>query len=282
MTRPWARLCAGVFAFLALALAAAGPASAQSDADGLKLDLGYDGRLLFLTVLKVEFNEHVTATGHASSARISSYGLLDAVKHFNIDATETGQIVHGDPEPGVFKHENHDGKRNRKVEVVWEPTDVVTTAQPPMTYLGDPPANRQQRLGAVGYLTAVMRLTIAADSGPCRGAETIFNGKELSEIGFSDPRPTTLSAPQKTLGLVNSLRCNAAFKEIAGYKKKKGKAQNQGLDRPVLVDFAQVGEGGPWVIARLQAHTQLGDAVIELARLNKQGRMPEGIVQGGR
>jgi hypothetical protein len=149
-----------------------------------------------------------------------------------------------------------------------------------MTYLGDPPATRQQRLGAVGYLTAVMRLTIAADAGPCRGSETIFNGKELSQIGFSDPRAAPLSAAQKKLGLVNGLRCNAVFKEIAGYKKKKGKAQNQGLDRPIQLDFAQAGEGGPWVLAKLQAHTQLGDAVIELARLNKQGRMPEGIVQG--
>jgi hypothetical protein len=156
---------------------------------------------------------------------------------------------------------------------------VETSADPQMTFMGDPPATREQRLGSVGYLTAVLRLTIAADSGPCHGTERIFNGKELSELGFADPRPIALSAAQKKLGLVDGVRCSATFKEIAGYHKKKGKDQNQGLDRPILVDFAQVGPGGPWVTARLQAHTVLGAAVIELARVDKQGRLPEGIVQ---
>jgi hypothetical protein len=281
MNRHWGRVCASAAALI-VAGSAAGGASAQPDSDGLKLKLGYDGRLLFLKVLNVDLIEHVTPSGHASSARISSYGILDAFKHFNIDATESGRIVRGDPQPGVFKHENHDGKRNRKVEVIWGGEDVATAAQPEMTFLGDPPATRQQRLESVGYLTAVMRMTIAADAGPCHGSERIFNGKELSELGFADPRPVDLSSGQKRLGLVNGTRCNATFREVAGYKKKKGKDQNQGLDRPIQVDFAQVGRDGPWVTAKLQAHTQLGEAVIELARIDKQGRLPEGIVQASR
>jgi len=262
-------------------LGAAAPARAQPDS-GLKLDLNYDGRLLFLKVLNVALEERVTASGHSSSARVSSYGVLDAFKHFNIDAAETGRIVHGEPEPGVFKHENHDGKTNRKVEVTWSPADVTAASVPEMTFLGDPPATREQRLASVGYLTAVMRLTLAAEHGPCTGAERIFNGKELSELGFADPHPTALSDGQKALGLVNGVRCSATFREIAGYKKKKGKAQNQGLDRPIEVDFAQVGAGGPWVTARLQAHTILGAAVIELAHVSQEGRLPDGIVQASR
>ena len=262
-------------------MACASGAGAQS-AEGLDLKLGYDGRLLFLKVLDVDLNEHVTPSGHASSARISSYGILDAFKHFNIDAAESGRMVAGGPQAGVFTHENHDGKRNRKVEVVWGPDDVATTAQPEMTFMGDPPATRQQRLGSVGYLTAILRLTIAAESGPCHGSERIFNGKELSELGFADPQPVALSPAQQKLGLTGAVRCSATFKEIAGYHKKTGKAKNQGLDRPIMVDFAQVGPGGPWVTARLQAQTVLGAAVIELARVDKQGRLPEGIVQASR
>ena len=280
MKRPWAPVCAASAA--AIALAFAGGASAQPENAGLSLKLGYDGRLLFLKVLTIDLNERVTPGGHASSARISSYGILDAFKHFNIDAAESGKVVAGDPQAGLFTHENHDGKRNRKVEVVWGPEDVATTAEPQMTFMGDPPATRQQRLDSVGYLTAVLRLTIAADSGPCHGAERIFNGKELSELGFADPHPVELPAAQKKLGLVNGVRCSATFKEIAGYHKKTGKAKNQGLDRPIMVDFAQVGAEGPWVTARLQAHTVLGAATIELARVDKQGRLPEGVVQAAR
>jgi hypothetical protein len=267
---------------LILAATAGGAARAQPDAEGLKLNLRYDGRLLFLKVLNVDLNEQVTASGHASSARISSYGILDAFKHFNIDAVESGRVVNGDPEPGLFKHENHDGKRNRKVEVAWGPSDVTTVAQPEMTFMGDPPATRQQRLASVGYLTAALRLTVAAEDGPCHGSEMIFNGKELSELGFSQARQASLTEVQRKLGLVNGVRCNAVFKEVAGYHKKRGRAQNQGLDRPIQVDFAQIGEGGPWVLARLQAQTQLGPAVIELAQVRSQGKLPPGIVQATR
>lgn len=270
-------------AVMVLAWTALSSASAQAQTDsGLKLDLAYDGRLLFLKVLNVALQERITSSGHSSTARISSYGVLDAFKHFNIDAVETGRMVHGDPAPGVFRHENHDGKTNRKVEVTWSPTDVTATSIPEMTFLGDPPATREQRLASVGYLTAAMRLTVAADRGPCTGSERIFNGKELSELGFADPHPTALSDGQKALGLVNGLRCSATFREIAGYKKKKGKDQNQGLNRPIQVDFAQVGPGGPWVTARLQAHTVLGNAVIELAHVSLEGRLPDGIVQASR
>jgi hypothetical protein len=279
MNRPWARACASA-AVLIVSACAAGGAWAQPEGEGLKLDLGYNGKLLFLKVLDVSLVEQVTPSGHASSARISSYGILDAFKHFNIDATESGRIVRGQPQAGVFHHENHDGKRNRKVEVTWGPSDVTTLSQPEMTYLGDPPASRQQRLAAVGYLTAALRMTLAAGDAPCHGAETLFNGKELSELGFSQPRPTDLTDAEKKLGLVDAVRCNAAFREIAGYKKKKGKDQNQGLDRPIQVDFARIGEGGPWVLAKLQAQTLLGNAVIELARVGKQGRLPEGVGEG--
>ena len=277
MTRALAKTAAALLGLTALGLAA--PAGAQPGE--LKLDLRYDGRL-FIKVLEVNLRETVTPGGHASTARISSYGILDAFKHFNIDASESGSIVRGDPEPGVFKHVNHDGKHNRQVEVTWGQGDVTTASSPAMDFMGDPPATREQRLGAVGYLTAVMRLTVAADKGPCSGSERIFNGKELSELGFADPQPVELSGGQKKLGLVNGVRCQATFREIAGYKKKKGKAQNQGLDRPIQVDFAQAGEGGPWVLAKLQAHTQLGNAVIELGQVKMEGRLPEGIVQASR
>ena len=270
----------GAVLLIALGMASA-PAAAQPD-QGLSLRLGYDGRLLFIKVLDVSLQERVAPGGHASTARIASYGVLDAFKHFNIDATETGSIVHGAPEPGVFHHENHDGKRNRKVEVTWTPTDVTTVATPEMTYLGDPPATREQRLSAVGYLTGAMRLTVASDQGPCTGAQRIFNGKELSELGFADLRPAEPTEAEKKLGLVGPVRCNATFREIAGYRKKAGKARNQGLDRPIEVEFAQAGQGGPWVVARVVAHTVLGNAVIELTRMKMEGRLPDSMVQASR
>jgi hypothetical protein len=278
MPKRWTVLGAAVAALLAASLAATG-AGAQSDASGMKTTLSYDGRLLFLKVLDIQFDVAVNSSGHSSSARISSYGILAAFKKFNINATETGRIADGLPQPGVFRHENHDGKNNRKVEVVWNGQDVVTAATPEMTFLGDPPASRTQRLGSVGYLTAMLRMSMADSQGPCHGVETIFNGKELSELGFSDPRPLALNAGQQKMGLTHGLRCDTVFHEVAGYKKKKGKDRNQGLDRPIEADFARLGEDGPWVPIKMQAQTPLGPAVVELARLNVVGKLPQIALQ---
>jgi hypothetical protein len=182
---------------------------------------------------------------------------------------------------GVFRHENRDGRDNRKAEVVWGDTDVTAKATPAWRDMGSPPATREQRLNAVGYLTAMTRLAVAADHGPCREAQRIFNGKELAELGFTDPHPTDLSDAQKKLGLVNAVRCTASFRQVAGYKAKVAK-KAYGDDRPIMVDFAQVGAAGPWVPVRLVAHTQIGPAVIELARTHVQGRLPDEVVQASR
>ena len=265
-------------AFLALSLTAAG-AAAQPEAEGMTATLNDDGRVLFLKVLDLEFHVAATPTGHNSSARISSFGVLSAFKKFDIKAEESGPVAHGQPAPGVFRYENHDGKNNRKVEVTWDGQDVVTQSTPVLTFMGDPPATRAQKLGAVGYLTAMLRLSLADGSGPCHGAETIFNGKELSELGFTAPRAMILTDAQKQMGLTNGLRCTAVFREIAGYHKKTGKARNQGLNGGIEADFARLGEDGPWIPLKMEAQTPLGPADVELTRMSFAGKLPTGPVE---
>ena len=75
-------------------------ASAQPEAGGLKLALGYDGKLLYIKVLNVELREDIEAAAHSSSAQITSSGILAAFKKFDIEATESGPIARGDPQPG--------------------------------------------------------------------------------------------------------------------------------------------------------------------------------------
>ena len=69
------------------------------------------------------------------------------------------------------------------------------------------------------------------------------------------------------LGLTGPFRCDVRFREVAGFHDLPTDPRNQGLQRPIEVDFAQVGSGGPWVISSLRAQTPLGWAVIELQRL---------------
>jgi hypothetical protein len=257
---------AALIAAALLAMAAPGSLQAQTEAPApVKLKLDYDGRLL-IKVLDIDLTHDIGAETFTTTARLKSYGVLSMFKKLDQRASATGTIVGGMAHPGVMTQQNIDGRKNRKVVARWTGSDVVATANPDFPNWGEPPATRAQKVVAADPLTQITRIALAStQAGPCAGDTRFFDGKYLYKIDFTAPRPTQLSARARKLGLVNGVHCSVTFEEVAGFgAKKPGSKTNQGLDRPISVDFAQVGRGGPWVIALLRAGTPLGDAIIEL------------------
>ena len=113
-----------------------------------------------------------------------------------------------------------------------------------------------------------------------RGGKENANGEWKERLAAAPPailstfRATASGAREQRLGLVNLLRCDVRFIEVAGFKKKPPNKANQGLQRPIVVDFGQVGAGGPWVLTSLHAQTPLGNAAIDLNRVTLSGRPP--------
>lgn len=251
------------------ALAAPGSPQAQADpAAPVKLKLDYDGRLL-IKVLDIDLTHDIGADTFTTTARLKSYGVLSVFKKLDQRASATGTIASGYAKPGVMTQQNMDWRKNRKVIARWTGTDVAAVATPDFPNWGEPPATRAQKIVAADPLTQITRIALAStQAGPCAGDTRFFDGKYLYKIDFTAPRPTQLSAHARKLDLVNGVHCSVTFEEVAGFgAKKSGAKTNQGLDRPISVDFAQVGRNGPWVIALLRAGTPLGDAVIELMSL---------------
>ncbi len=261
-------------ASLALPAFAQGPAPAVSEAKPMRLDLSYDGRL-YIKVLDIQFNQTASPETFTSKVRLVTYGLLRAFRKLDMRAFAQGRVMDGEPQPGSITHQNIDGKRNRKVTATWTGSDVLTASTPTFDNMGDPPANRTQRVAAADPLTNFMRMTLASShEGPCQGKARFYDGKQLYELDFASPRPYRLDSREKRFGLVNPLRCSVRYVEVAGFKKKPVEDKNGGLKRPITTDWAQVGIGGPWVLSSLSAETPLGDAVIELARMNIEGTRP--------
>jgi hypothetical protein len=269
------RTCIALAAVSAAALISGAGAPAASAQDGeMRLSLGYDGRLL-VKVLDIRVDLRATASGHSSTARLASYGLLAAFKHLDERANASGRIVHGDPKPGQFSYANLAGKTRRRVETAWAGGEVTMQAAPPFKRLGDTLPTRAQKLAAADPLTELMRMTLNGERADlCRQTYHFFDGKQLYDLQFYNPRPTAAGGREQRLGLTNLLRCDVRFIEVAGFKKKPPNKANQGIKRPIVVDFGQVGAGGPWVLASLHAQTPLGNAVIDLNRVTLSGRPP--------
>lgn len=265
---------AAALATLASPVLAQGTAPAVTDAKPLKLDLGYDGRL-YIKVLDIQFNQTASPEAFTSKVRLVTYGLLRAFRKLDMRALAQGRVANGEPQPGSITHQNIDAKRNRKVTATWTASDVVTTSTPTFDNMGDPPATRTQRITAADPLTNFMRMTLASShDGPCQGKARFYDGKQLYELDFAGPKPYRPDNREKRFGMVNPLRCSVRYIEIAGFKKKAIEDKSGGLRRPITTDWAQVGAGGPWVLSSLSAETPLGDAVIELARMNIEGTRP--------
>jgi hypothetical protein len=256
-----------------LAPAAAAPASGGGDGD-LRLALGYDGRLL-IKVLDIEVEARADRTDFGVDAQLTSSGILALIKHIHQVARSQGRIIEGQPHPEDFETQNLGGKTRRKIHTVWKAGEVDTNADPAFANLGDPPPNPQQKRSAADPLTQLMRVTLdGSRERTCSRSYLFFDGKQLYALDFGPPADLPLGARETGLGLVSGFRCDVRYREVAGFSKTSGDKRNQGLNRPIQLDFARLGADGPLLITSLRAQTPLGWASIDLVRLQASGRPP--------
>ena len=264
----------GLAVVAALVLLVAAPVHAQTSqeraaADETRLSLAYDGRLI-LKVLDIQVEQRLSPSSFGASAQLASFGALALFKTFDVRATTEGRIEDGEARPGVFHYENKDGRRDRHVTATWTGSEVAVTSTPPYGDLGHPAASHAQKLAATDPLTQLMRMTLASNqANPCGGgAHLFFDGKQLYALDFGQGvTGGGLLSNQDHLGLANLVRCSVRYREVAGFKAKPPGQRDQGLKRAIDVTFAQLGSGGPWVMALMQADTPLWPAYVELRHI---------------
>jgi len=269
-----------LIAVIALLFGSAATAQPQPQSD-LKMTMDYDGVLVALNVAPVKvLVVHATGQaipgGYATGVVMQSYGILRALKKVDINAASSGRVGPDlEPRPGVFTYVHHDGKRVRRVKVIWGASDVDVTSSPPFFDLGQPPATLRQKLDATDPLTQIVRVTNA--TGPqaiCRGPDRFFDGKQLYYLDFTKAQPVAVSKDAKALGITSAAQCNVRFTEVAGFKAKKpGEDRQQGLTTPITMVFGQIGQGGPWVIYNIHAGTVIGYANIVLRHVTVTGQL---------
>ena len=257
-------------AVAAALLASAGAATAAPSGD-LRLSLAYDGRLL-VKVLDIEVQAEANPAGFKAESQLTSSGVLALIKHIHQLASSQGRIENGEAHPGTFETQSLGGKTRRKIRTVWSGGEVTMNAQPPFDSLGEPPATPQQKLSAADPLTQLIRMTLGGSrERTCGRSYLFFDGKQLYALDFGPASDAPLAAREQRLGLTAAFQCPVRYREVAGFRRKPPNRKNQGLNRPIELQFARLGPGGPLLIASLRADTPLGPASIELVRAQKAG-----------
>ena len=268
------RLFCGAAALLATASPAAAQAPAAPPPPGLHLTLDYDGRLI-LKVLELRVQQDAADKAFTSSARLTTYGVLALFRKLDMRAEGKGRLTDAGPLPATFGNFNASNKKPRHVTATWTGADVVTASNPQYPSMGDPPANKAQKLEAFDPLTQAMRIALTpSDANPCRGVLKFFDGKQRYDAALSLDGARELEGREKRIGLTAPVKCRLQYREVAGFKKKPEADQGEGLKKHVGVGFARIGAAGPWVISYARADTQLGQAEIALQKISGQAVRP--------
>lgn len=270
------RLKSAMALALSLAVMGAIPARAAQTAEGAPLHLAmtYDGSL-YVKVLDVSVNQTIEPHAFTADAHIKTSGLLALFRKINLKAQSEGRIEAGVAQPHQFSYLNTDGHKNRHVSAAWSATDVTTESQPHFPNMGDPPATKEQKLEAADPLTILTRIALLPPGErPCQGVNQFFDGKQRYDLEYSFRGATQPDGRERRLGLVSTVRCTVAYREVAGFNKKPPEKRNQGIHREVLIGLGRVGANGPWVVSFLHADTFLGAAEIDLNHLVMTGQKP--------
>ncbi len=254
-----AKHSAGIFgAVLVLALSC-GPASANSSGAGASAPLVFSG-VYTVSAKGVEagefaFTARFAGARYEASATRRATGLVRALVGSSQDYVYTarGTITPRGLEPLSYEHSG--GKRGRVVRVRFGPDDVVTTSIPAMG-MGDPPATRLQKLGAMDQVSALAAMLLDADT-PCQGVKRVFmDGRARFDFvmrsdGEERVRLRAYRGP--------ALRCAVRFVPIAGFPDPQEPADMHFL-------FARTDKG---VLAPLRIEMPTDDAGLAVLEVKK-------------
>lgn len=223
-------------------------------------------------IIPITGKAHFTADLQPDRYRISSHvkttGLADILVDYDLDLSATGYVREDQLRTYAYTSQNRDGKKNRRVELVYGHDDVAMTARPEFGDLGDPPATPEQKLDALDPITALISFGLEprkAGTDPCGGPIRTFDGRQLSYLhltyqGMSDVRSQAWKG--------EAIECHIRLERVAGYDRDEIEQQNlSGIEGPLRMWLAPLGNGAT-VPVRIEADTEdIGKVVLQASKL---------------
>ena len=125
--------------------------------------------------------------------------------------TAMGTVSDKGPQPASYQHSG--GKKGRVVQVSFTPDDITTVANPGMG-MGNPPATREQKIGAIDQLSSIYAMAITAGDPCARTLHIYLDGRSRFDLVMS-PSGSQRVSSRAFKG--SAKRCSVAFKPIAGF-----------------------------------------------------------------
>ena len=224
---------------------------------------------LFIPITgRANFTADLKPDTYSIKGKVKTTGLADILVNYDMDLASSGYVRDDHLQPYAYVSQNHDGKKDRRVEMTYGATDVSMTATPAFGNLGDPAATPPQKLDAADPLTAFIGHAFVpreADGNPCGGPMKIFDGRQLTHLYFTNAGLKDV----KTEGYRGqAYECHVRMDKVAGYKKgEANKDTLSGIDGPLRMWMAPL-PNGAYMPVKIQADTnKIGKVTLQVAKL---------------
>lgn len=151
-----------------------------------------------------------TATMNRQATGVARWAVGNAQDY---QLTARGQLTAQGVRPSSYERKG--GKRGRVVQVSFTGADVVTTANPSLGSMGNPPATRAQRLESVDDVSAFVAMVFgAAGPDPCARTARIYDGRQRYDLAMRANGVTRINI-RGFRG--EARRCTVSYRPIAGF-----------------------------------------------------------------
>jgi len=218
---------------------------------------------------KARFTADIKDDTYEITSKVKTTGLADILVNYDLSLQATGYTREDRLDTYGYVSQNRDGKKNRRVEMVYGADDVAMTAKPTFGNLGEPPAAPEQKLDATDPITALITFALeprdTSGDNPCGGPLKIFDGRQLTHLHLDYAGRTSVKSDAWS---GEALECHVTMDKVAGYKK--GEADNDnlsGIDGPLRMYLAELPNGSTPPV-RIEADTDdIGKVTLQASVL---------------
>ena len=239
---------------------------------------------LFIPITgKARFTAELGEDTYAITSRVKTTGLADILVNYDLSLSATGYVSEDRLDTYAYVSQNNDGRKNRRVEVVYGEDDFTMTANPVFGNLGDPAATAEQVLIANDPISALISFALeprAEGEDPCGGPLRIFDGRQLTHLHLEHAGRKNV---RSDVWRGEAIECHVTMDKVAGYKPGEANKDNlSGIDGPLRMYLAELPNGAT-VPVRIEADTDdIGKVVLQASKLSFEPLVTEEASAGPR
>lgn len=234
---------------------------AASGSSPIGITIQYSGSVMIFQVADIVVNGRFARDDYSASARLTMAGLAALFSDADIEAGVSGYRHGAQLQPWRYSHLNHASSKNRVVGIDFPDGVATPDIDPPFGNMGEPPANADERRGAVDPLSTLLSIGLgAAANGEslCEGRLPVFDGRARYNLRFEDGGTDRV----RTRAWSGDAQvCHAYYEPISGYEADEF-PDEETISHPITFWFAPLHDGDIYIPVRIRTNAGFGGVTV--------------------